>query len=416
MNQRPFRPLALLTLLVALAPIAHALDAAQVAPAFESAFPRSVTYLDCPYQHSARTCVLVPGAKDEQAAYAAMTAFVHGLSGATAVDTTGAPSTLAFQDGDTAYRLHLAPSRTRPGAIAATLTYAFDRTAAFHASCQRRDTLFEDARRPSLDPATYATMATAIACHGADPVDGRSRTPLVIAVMNRNLDAVLTLLRGGADPNHITLAGWTPLLFAARSGTPAIFDALLQAGADPSYIAPDGATVETLEPFNPRLDTTPEAAAVAMPTLPAALTTVPTASGLAPGSAVPDTTPPSPVAAAVGGRESATAAGTGAVATVASHRSAPAAPTAAAPSAAAARSRPVTLPVVPLEILALAVVLALGFLRARRSRPGASPDPVPVAVTTTQTDLPAMPVPGPFRRQRADRRLDPVGPHDDVPH
>jgi hypothetical protein len=397
MNHRSFHPLALFTLLLILAPMAHALDAARVAPALEAAFPRSVTYLDCPYHHSARTCVLIPGAKDVQNAYAAVSAFVRSVDGTSAIDTRGAPSSIAFVDRNTAYRIHLASSLARPGAIAATLTFAFEPSSTLRAGCQRRDTLFDYARRPDLDPAGYAAMATVIACHGADLVDARGRTPLVIAILNHNLDAVMTLLRGGADPNHITMAGWTPLLFAARNGTPAIVDALLQAGADPSYIAPDGATVEALEPFNARLHTTPAAAAEAVPTLPATLSTVPPASGLAPGSG------------AIGTALNPTTASTNRNAAVAAAGPQPS----GAPSRgdAAARPTPIALPVVPLELLALAVILALAFLRSRRFRP----ETVSVSVNATQTDLPAMEVPGPFRRHRSDRRLDPARPHDDLP-
>ena len=402
MNHRSFHPLALLTLLLAVAPTAHALDAARIVPAFESAFPRSVAYLDCPYRHEARTCVLVPGAKDVQQAFTAVAAFVARLDGTGSIDRSAAPSALGFRNGDTAYRIRLAPSRARAGAIAATLTYAFAPAATPHAGCLRRDTLFDYARQPSLDPAGYAAMASAIACHGADPVDARGRTPLVAAVLNRNLDAVLTLLRGGADPNHITLAGWTPLLFAARSGTSAIVDALLQAGADPSYIAPDGATVEALEPFNARLDAPPAAASEAVPTLPAALATVPTASGVAPGTAAPSP----PATAAAGSSDAGGAAAGIAVAAVV-----PTPPRAPATGGAGGNRGAITVPVMPLELLALAVILALAFVRSRR--PGT--DATSGSVTATQTDLPAMQVPGPFQRQRSDRRLDPARPRDDLP-
>ena len=381
--------LALFTLCLALAPLAHALDAARVAPALEARFAPTDTYLDCPFHQVARTCVLIPRASGIRDAYADALAFVRALPGATSVDPRSAPSSLAFVAGDTAYHLALGPSRARPGAVAATLSYAFDRQSAFNVACLRTEALFDEARLTSLTPSAYAAMATAVACHGADPVDARGRTPLVMAVNSRNLDAVRVLLRGGADPNHITQNGWTPLLFAARNGTPAILDALSRAGADPSYIAPDGATAGTLEPFNRRLSAIPDTFAVPdlATRMPLALTDAGAPSVVAAtGPAAPVPSDPAPSDAA---RSDA----------------APSHP--AAPSATAAQ-----LPVLALELLALITVASLAVLRMRRHEPGTPREADPMPLAATQADLPAMPVPSPFRRQRTHRRLEP-GPRAD---
>jgi len=383
MRHRRNAHLALATVLIAFAPLAHALDAAGVAPALEAQFAPTTTYLDCPFHHDARTCVLVPGASSERRAYGQALAFVRALPGVASLDRQRSPASITFVVGDTAYRLDLARSRARPGATAATLTFAFDRRSAFNVACHRTETLFDDARLASLSPAGYAAMATAVACHGADPVDARSRTPLVMAVRRGNLQAVRVLLRGGADPNHITLSGWTPLLFAARDGTPAMVEALLRAGADPSYIAPDGTTVGTLEPFNARLS------AVAGPfgaSGPAAWVPAQLADPGARLATTPGAVGSRPASRARAGRANADAAAPGAAST-------------------GGASQPA---LVGVEVLALITVAALAIVRHRlREPPGTRRDADAVLLTVTQADLPAMPVPGPFQRQRAHRRLEP---------
>ncbi len=391
-------------MLLALAPLAHALDAAGVAPALEAQFAPTATYLDCPFHQVARTCVLIPRTSSKRSAYADVLAFVRALPGAGSIDRQGAPSSLAFVVSNTSYQLRLDRSRASPGAIAATLSFAFDRQSAFNVACLRTEALFDDARLTSLAPAAYAAMATAIACHGADPVDARSRTPLVMAIDGRNLDAVRALLRGGADPNHITQRGWTPLLFAARDGTPAIVDALLRAGADPSYIAPDGATIGTLEPFNPRLGTASGTLAVSAlaPRIPGVLSdagtrAVATISGPAAGG-TPGTS-----------AEGAEAPGAGAPGPAAPDPSTPDPSTPdAAPSGGASR-----LTVIALELLALVTVASLAVFRFRRHEPGAGWESEPVPMTVPQPDLPAMQVPVPFRRQRSQRRLEPAPGSDE---
>lgn len=444
MHHRRNAHLALFTVLLALAPLAHGLDAARVAPAFEARFAPTATYLDCPFGHDARTCVLVPTASAVRSAYDAALAFVRTFPDVTSLDRQRAPSSISFVVGDTAYRLDLARSRARPGAIAATLTFAFDRQSAFNVACHRTETLFDHARLASLSPAGYAAMATAVACHGADPVDARGRTPLVMAVARGNLEAVRALLRGGADPNHITQNGWTPLLVAARDGTPAVVEALLRAGADPSYIAPDGTTIGTLEPFNARLSTAVGPFAVAGPaawvpvpltdpgarlatapgtvaeeatagTRPAGTSTTGTSTAGAETAAASSLTPiPDPTRSGPSSSPPATArtaprptagTGTGTAAGTAANAAGSGAATATSTGPRGGVSR---LALAAVEVLALITVAALAILRFRRFDPGTHRDADPVAVTVTQADLPAMPVPSPFRRQRSRRRLEPA--------
>jgi hypothetical protein len=207
-----------------------------------------------------------------------------------------------------------------------------------------------------------------------------------MAVLSGNVRAARALLRGGADPNHITQSGWTPLLFAARAGTRVLLDTLLLAGADPSYLAPDGSTVDTLEPFNPNLSIPTGSGAAARaglgPLLPAAL------------SWTPGLRPPAPPAAA-GAPANAGRTGVAEVAL----RSPP-------PPRGGSR-----LPIIVLELLALGTIAALAVLRLRRG----PPEPGPVAVSATQTDLPAMPVPGPFLRHRSGRHLEPAPRSEERP-
>lgn len=64
-----------------------------------------------------------------------------------------------------------------------------------------------------------------------DARDSDGRTGLMSAVLQGRLDAVVALLRRGADPNAADGAGVTPLQAARAENRPEIVDALQQAGA-----------------------------------------------------------------------------------------------------------------------------------------------------------------------------------------
>ena len=414
---RPHRFLALLAL--ALLGSAHALDASGIAPALETAFPPSVAYLDCPFHSAARTCVLVPSAGNVRAGERLVLDFLRSQPGVGAVARAQRGSVVTFHAGDTAYRLQVAPSKARAGMIAATLSYAFAPGSAAHAVCLQPDALFDFARLPTLTAGQYARMATAVTCHGADPTDSRGRTPLWDAVASGNVAAVRTLLRGGADPNHIADDGWTPLLAAGRNGGRPVLDALLQAGGDPTYIAPDGATLAALEPFNRELGpapVTPDGDAV-LPRIPGALASeaagelaVATAAGLSEGAASAAATAGH---AAAGATRPASAVHVAPGAQAAPAARAPASST-AAPTAAPTGKRtpgrrtPGTLPWLPLLTVLIAVAVVLAVLGLRRRMP-ARHDPL----SDTATDWRSLARPKPLSRERRARRLEPAHPWND---
>lgn len=401
------RSLLLPLLALALLGSARALDAAGLAPALEAAFPPSVAYLDCPYATAARTCVLVPDAATVKAGARQVLDFLRSRPDVRGVQRQAGDGVYAFHAGDTSYRLHVARSRARPGMIAATLRFTFDRGSATHAVCLQPNALFDLARLPSLTAGQYASMATAITCHGADPTDTQGRTPLWSAVLSGNAAAVRTLLRGGADPNHISDSGWTPLLVAARSGTRAILDALLQAGGDPTYVAPDGATLASLRPFNAHLTAAGEPGGDAvLPELPGALPeggtlalAQPTASALpAPGTGSAQR--PSATVRKVAATKAAAMRPAGAPAKAT-------APTARARAGGSGAPRP--FPSLPLAAVLLAVAVVLAVTRSRRRTPGAR-NP---ALTDTGTQWQALARPKPLSRSRRARRLDAAQPWND---
>lgn len=404
-------------LALALLGSAHALDAGGLAPALEATFPTSVAYLDCPYASAARTCVLVPNAGGVRAANRTVLDFLRSRPGVEEVkkESDGA---YTLHAGDTAYRLHVAPSRARPGMVAATLSFAFDESSATHAVCLRPNALFDFARLPSLTAGQYGSMATAITCHGADPTDPQGRTPLSGAVRSGNLAAVRTLLRGGADPNHISDSGWTPLLTAGKLGTRPILDALLQAGGDPTYVAPDGATVAALRPFNPQLAAAPGAPGgdAVLPELPGSLPAGGTLAlanpapravraQLAHVSATPNASEQADNAVLVeAAAPSQTQPGTNAKAIpvpVAAHAPAPA-------TVREPRSRGGRVPLLPLGAVLAALAVVLALLRIRTREVGRHE-----ALRDTGTEWRALSRPKPLTRRRRARRLEPASPWND---
>jgi hypothetical protein len=458
--------LTLTMLALALPGMADALDAHGIAPALEQAFPPSVAYLDCPFKSSARTCVLLPDATSVKGGSRIALAFLRRQPGVSGIEQQGSAASYRFRAGDTAYRLVVAASRARRGMIAATLSFDFPSGTAAHPVCLHPNALFDLARLPTLNAAEYTSMATAITCHGPDPVDAQGRTPLSYAVASGNLAAVRTILRGGADPNHIDNAGWTPMLVAARSGTRSILDALLQAGGDPTYIAPDGATAAALEPFNSHLDASsrqrpgaailpdgvgvvnaPYRAGLPIPAPDGANLAVPAATAAATGAASTSasdglaaargaTSAARPTATEAAHKAMAKAAATTPATTTADTatpaRGAPAhgapaneaSPVAATPAAPArtpagtgnraigpAGRRPSR----TFAMLALAVVLVVGLaltiVRLRRRAPVRHPR----FLTDASTNLQAMPQPRPLHRGTRHHSLEPVPRWNDPP-
>lgn len=403
LRRHPLLALLALTLLGS----AHALDAAGLAPALERAFPPSVAYLDCPFQSAARTCVLVPGAANVRAGTKVVLDALRALPGVEAIDRAAA-GRYTFRAGDTAYRLHVAPSRARPGMVAATLSFTFDGGSATPAVCLRPNALFDFARLPALTQSQYAAMATAVTCHGADPIDTQGRTPLWDAVASGNLTAVRTLLRGGADPNHIADDGWTPLLVAGKEGSRPVLDALLQAGGDPTYVAPDGATLASLEPFNRRLGAAPSDAPGGDAVLPERPGTLPGGPmplpAAASGNKAPVPASGSAAAVPVSGRASSSSA-SGAPSPVRAGL-APAAASGSSPSPRA-RGRHPGFPWLPSAVVLVAVGMVLIMMRLR-----AASEP-PDSLTDTGTEWRALARSKPLSRQRRPRRLEPARPWND---
>jgi ankyrin repeat protein len=76
---------------------------------------------------------------------------------------------------------------------------------------------------------------------GAEGVDGT--TPLHLAAYEEDLEAVVRLIRSGADVKAANRYGVTPLSLACASGNAAVVESLLKAGADPNTVLPGGETV-----------------------------------------------------------------------------------------------------------------------------------------------------------------------------
>src|SRR5690606_13822309 len=62
--------------------------------------------------------------------------------------------------------------------------------------------------------------------------DGLGNAALSLAIENRDVDMVQLLLDRGADASTPDVAGETPLMQAARTGTPGIVQALLERGVE----------------------------------------------------------------------------------------------------------------------------------------------------------------------------------------
>lgn len=92
-------------------------------------------------------------------------------------------------------------------------------------------------------------------CVGFNHVDEYGQTPLFYAITANNQQTTGWLLGSNVqDPNHRTIAGWTPLMYAARDASVDIIEILLRYGADPTIVAPDGTTAAALALNNPRLN------------------------------------------------------------------------------------------------------------------------------------------------------------------
>lgn len=100
----------------------------------------------------------------------------------------------------------------------------------------------------------YETGMMIMACVGFDRVDEHGQTPLFYAITADSWPLVNFLVEyAKLDPNHRTLAGWTPIMYAARDASGDVVQELLDAGADPTVAAPDGTTAAMLAAGNPRL-------------------------------------------------------------------------------------------------------------------------------------------------------------------
>jgi ankyrin repeat protein len=98
---------------------------------------------------------------------------------------------------------------------------------------QATERLFEVCRRGGTDPEVKKLIAD-----GADlaAVDADRRTPLRLAVMNRQLPIVRALLAAKAEVNAADARGETPLMSAAQLGDARLITMLLSAGADANAV------------------------------------------------------------------------------------------------------------------------------------------------------------------------------------
>jgi ankyrin repeat protein len=89
--------------------------------------------------------------------------------------------------------------------------------------------------------------------YGADPnrAEGwRKQTALMWAAEENHLDAIKTLIEGGANVHAMSNNRFTPLMFAVRAGHLDIVDELLRAGANPNDELRDGTSALSLAALN----------------------------------------------------------------------------------------------------------------------------------------------------------------------
>ncbi len=92
-----------------------------------------------------------------------------------------------------------------------------------------------------------------------DATDEFGQTPLIYAIAADADRAVNFLLWSGSDVTHQTHAGWTPLMYAARSEAWGAWfiERLIEEGADPGISANDGTTALSLVHLNERILSSP---------------------------------------------------------------------------------------------------------------------------------------------------------------
>lgn len=89
---------------------------------------------------------------------------------------------------------------------------------------------------PMIKAARYGAVEVIMALSdkgsNLEATDGMGRTPISYAAQSGNLDAVLTLLDLGANVNHVDQTGNTPLGWAAGFGTVGMCEEMIDAGAN----------------------------------------------------------------------------------------------------------------------------------------------------------------------------------------
>ena len=82
--------------------------------------------------------------------------------------------------------------------------------------------------------------------HGISSLQVKALSPLLMSIVNDNVEIVTALLKNGADANEISIDGWSPLHFAAQYGAKncrdAVVTVLLSYGATVNHANNDGST------------------------------------------------------------------------------------------------------------------------------------------------------------------------------